>query len=91
MARNWISNGTRVSFQYRTHQLLGGELVSGYGVVIGQTVVGSDDAYVVQPVGGEAVIHVRFAGVQTAPVAAQFVGMVDVDGEQFAHYTGVSL
>lgn len=82
-----IANGTRVSFQYRTHHLLGGELISGVGVVTGDTIVGTQNAYVIKPDNGETV-HVRFAGVHEC---AEFVGMVDVDGEQFAHYRNVSL
>lgn len=65
MQRNFIAIGTRVSFQYRTHPILGGELVSGHGVVMNYTVVGVEDAYVVKPDSGDTV-HVRFAGVRAA-------------------------
>jgi hypothetical protein len=64
-ARNWIATGTRVSYQYRTHPLLGGELVIGVGTVTGRTVVGVEDAYTVKPDSGDTV-HVRFAGVRAA-------------------------
>lgn len=57
--------GTQVTFQYRRHQLLGGALVSGSGVVLDWTMVGTDRAYVIKPDAGD-VIHVRFAGVRAA-------------------------
>jgi hypothetical protein len=64
-ARNWIAAGTRVSYQYRQHPLLGGATVSGFGVVTDRTVVGVEDAYVVKPDNG-GTVHVRFAGVRAA-------------------------
>ena len=63
--RNFLPAGTRVSFQYRQHPLLGGALVSGFGVVIDRTVVGVEDAYSIKPDNGDTV-HVRFAGVRAA-------------------------
>lgn len=64
-AHNIIPNGTRVSFQYRRHQILGGELVQGFGVVMDRTVVGGHNAYSIRPdVGGW--VHVRFSGVRAA-------------------------
>lgn len=83
-----IAVGTKVSFQYRTHHLLGGELISGVGTVTGETIVGTQNAYAIKPNDGGDTVHVRCAGVREC---AKFVGMVDVGGEQFAHYTGVSL
>ena len=58
-----IANGARVSFQYRQHHLLGGALISGLGVVTGETIVGNVNAYVIKPDAGDTV-HVRFAGVR---------------------------
>lgn len=60
-----MSNGTQVSYQYRQHHLLGGALISGFGVVIGRTVVGTEDAYIIKPTAGD-VVHVRCAGVRAA-------------------------
>jgi len=60
-----ITTGTKVSYQYRQHQLLGGALIQGYGVIIGETIVGTDRAYVIKPTAGD-VVHVRFAGVRAA-------------------------
>ena len=60
-----IEAGTRVNFQYRQHQILGGALVQGSGVVSDWTMVGTDRAYVIKPDGGD-VVHVRFAGVSAA-------------------------
>ena len=60
-----IAAGTRVNFQYRQHPLLGGALICGKGTVIDWTVVGNQEAYVIQPDAGE-VVHVRFAGVTVA-------------------------
>jgi len=57
-----IAKGTAVSFQYRQHHLLGGALIAGEGVVIGETVVGTDLAYIIKPTAGD-VVHVRYAGV----------------------------
>lgn len=59
-----IAAGTRVNFQYRQHQLLGGALIAGEGVVLDWTMVGTDRAYVIKPDAGD-VVHVRFAGVST--------------------------
>jgi hypothetical protein len=61
-----MNNGTQVTYSYRTHYLLGGELVSGTGTVIGRTVVGTDDAYIVKPADGSDCVHVRVQGVRAA-------------------------
>ena len=61
-----IANGTKVSFQYRQHQLLGGASISGEGLVKDWTMVGCDRAYVIQPDDGSSVVHVRCAGVREA-------------------------
>jgi hypothetical protein len=63
MEAKQITAGTRVSYQYRQHHLLGGALVSGEGVVIDWTLVGTDRAYVIKPDAGETV-HVKFPGVR---------------------------
>lgn len=55
--------GSQVSFQYRQHPILGGSLISGTGTVIDWTMVGTDRAYIIKPVDGGDVVHVRFAGV----------------------------
>jgi len=55
--------GTQVSFQYRQHPVLGGALISGTGIVLDWTMVGTDRAYVIQPADGP-VVHVRTAGVR---------------------------
>lgn len=47
MASKQITEGSKVSFQYRQHYLLGGGLISGNGVITGRTVVGSDDAWII--------------------------------------------
>lgn len=60
-----ITNGTRVNFQYRQHPIIGGELVTGSGVVQDWTMVGTERAYVIKSDSGDTV-HVRFAGVSTA-------------------------
>ncbi len=60
-----IAAGTRVTYQYRQHQLLGGALISGAGIVQDWTMVGTDRAYVIKTEGGDTV-HVRFAGVSAA-------------------------
>lgn len=57
-----ITNGTNVSYQYRQHHLLGGMLIHGEGTVISETVVGTENAYIIKPTSGD-VVHVRFAGV----------------------------
>lgn len=58
--------GTQVSYQYRRHPLLGGDLVSGFGVVTGETVVGTERALIIKPNDGSPSVHVRFAGVSAA-------------------------
>ena len=57
-----IAAGARVNFQYRQHPILGGQLITGSGVVQDWTMVGTDRAYVIKPDAGDTV-HVRFAGV----------------------------
>jgi hypothetical protein len=57
-----IETGAQVTFQYRKPACMGGEMVRGAGVVIGQTIVGSDDAYIIKPTQGDCV-HVRAARV----------------------------
>ena len=57
-----IIEGSFVKFQYRQHHLLGGKQISGQGTVIGKTIVGSDDAWIIKPTNGD-VVHVRCAGV----------------------------
>lgn len=53
-----IETGAQVSFQYRKPACMGGEMVSGAGVVIGETIVGTDPAYIIKPTQGDCV-HVR--------------------------------
>ncbi|KPV08914.1 hypothetical protein APR50_10615 [Variovorax paradoxus] len=57
--------GTHVSYQYRQHHLLGGALIEGDGIVIDRTIVGTSDAYSIQPTDGSPVVHVRAAGVRS--------------------------
>lgn len=59
-----IANGTKVSFHYRQHQIIGGASISGNGVVCEWTMVGCDRAYVIKPDDGSSAIHVRCSGVQ---------------------------
>ena len=59
--------GTQVSYQYRKHQLLGGELVTGTGEVLHRVVIGTDDGYAIKPNDGGDVVHVRHAGVRELP------------------------
>lgn len=61
-----MSNGTQVTYTYRQHYLLGGATISGSGTVIGRTIVGADDAYIIKPSNGSDVVHVRCAGVRKA-------------------------
>lgn len=63
MEAKQITAGTRVSYQYHQHHLLGGALVSGEGVVIDWTLVGTDRAYVIKPDAGD-VVHVKHHNVQ---------------------------
>jgi hypothetical protein len=61
-----MTNGTQVTYTYRKHHLLGGEVVSGNGVITGETIVGSDAAYIIKPADGSPSVHVRKQGVQAA-------------------------
>lgn len=61
-----MNNGTQVAYTYRKHYLLGGEVVSGIGSIIGRTVVGSDDAYIIKPADGTECVHVRAQGVRAS-------------------------
>ena len=61
-----MNNGTQVTYSYRKHYLLGGEVISGTGTITGETVVGSDAAYIIKPADGSPSVHVRKQGVQAA-------------------------
>jgi hypothetical protein len=63
---NDMSNGTQVTYTYRQHYLLGGAVISGTGTVTGETIVGSDRAYIIKPADGSPSVHVRKQGVQAA-------------------------
>jgi hypothetical protein len=63
-------NGSVVEYNYRKHPLLGGEIVSNVGTVIGETVVGSDSAYIIRPLDCSAAVHVREGGVYLLKGAA---------------------
>lgn len=72
-----IANGTQVSYQYRTHHLLGGYPVEGVGQVIDRTIVGTQDAYVIKPTDGSPCVHVRCAGVR--PLATLITKQMEMD------------
>lgn len=59
-----IAAGTQVSYQYRKHHLLGGEMVHGTGKVLDWTMVGTDRAYVIEPTDCGPVVHVKCPGVR---------------------------
>ena len=61
-----MNNGTQVTYTYRRHYLLGGEVVSGNGTIIGETIVGTDRAYIIKPADGSPSVHVRKQGVCAA-------------------------
>lgn len=61
-----MSNGQQVTYSYRKHYLLGGELVSGTGTITGETIVGTEPAYIIKPADGSPSVHVRKQGVQAA-------------------------
>jgi uncharacterized oligopeptide transporter (OPT) family protein len=61
-----IEQGGQVTFQYRRPACLGGEMVSGAGVVVGETIVGVSDAYIIKPSDGSDCVHVRASGVWSA-------------------------
>lgn len=61
-----MTNGTQVTYTYRKHYLLGGEVVSGTGTITGETIVGSEPAYIIKPADGSASVHVRKQGVHAA-------------------------
>lgn len=58
-----MTNGAKVTYTYRKHYLLGGELVNGSGVIAGETIVGSEPAYIIKPADGSPSVHVRKQGV----------------------------
>ena len=58
-----IAANTKVSYQYRRHQLLGGALIEGFGIVLHEVVIGTDRGYAIKPDNGGDVVHVRHAGV----------------------------
>lgn len=61
-----MQNGTQVTYTYRKHHLLGGELVSGSGTITGETIVGTERAYIIKPADGSPSVHVRKQEVRAA-------------------------
>ena len=61
-----MTNGTQVTYTYRKHYLLGGDVVSGTGTITGETVVGTEPAYIIKPADGTPSVHVRKQGVRAA-------------------------
>lgn len=61
-----MNAGTKVTYTYRQHHLLGGAIISGSGVIVSETVVGTDLGYVIRPSDGSDCVHVRAAGVSEA-------------------------
>ena len=59
-----MTNVTQVTYTYRKHHLLGGEVVEGVGTIVGETLVGSEPAYIIKPTDGTPVVHVRKQGVR---------------------------
>lgn len=55
--------GQKVAYTYRQHYLLGGAVSSGTGIVTGETIVGTESAYIIQPTDGSPSVHVRKQGV----------------------------
>lgn len=60
-----IQNGAQVGYQYRA-AMQGSPLVRGTGTVIGETIVGVQNAYIIKPADGSDCIHVRCSGVWVA-------------------------
>lgn len=61
-----MTNGTQVTYTYRKHYLLGGEIVIGTGTIAGETIVGTEPAYIIKPADGSPSVHVRKQGVNAA-------------------------
>lgn len=57
-----IETGAQVEYQYRV-SMPGAPLVRGSGVVIGETIVGVQNAYIIKPADGSDCVHVRCSGV----------------------------
>lgn len=65
-----LATGTPVNFQFRTHPVMGSELRSGSGVVVDETIVGTDRAYIVRVTGGESYSAGEFIDVRARHVGA---------------------
>ena len=61
-----MDNGTKVHYRYNLHYFCGGHLITGTGIIIGSTVVGTDDSYIIKPDDGSDCVHVRAHGVSRA-------------------------
>lgn len=55
--------GSLVEYSYRRHYLLGGEVLSGTGRIVGETVIGNDAGYVIKPDDSSDCVHIRESGV----------------------------
>lgn len=65
-----LSVGSQVTFRYcvgsggaAPHRAFAGLTVVGQGEIVGETIVGSSDAYIIKPADGSACVHVRRSGV----------------------------
>lgn len=63
MRKFLITIGSQVAFQYTLDRLIGGRTVRGTGVVVGESIVGTSNAYVIKPDDGSDCVHVRCTGV----------------------------
>lgn len=66
-----IEKNTPVNFQFRTHSIVGSELRCGSGVVVDETIVGTDRAYVIRVTSGPS-----YAPGEYIDVRARHVGLI---------------
>ena len=63
-----ISKGAPVNFRFLSHPILGSELREGTAVVVDETIVGTDRAYILRVTGGPSYVPGEFIDVRARHV-----------------------
>ena len=72
--------GELVEYFFRRSPLVGGGDVHGTGVIVGHTLVGTNDAYVIKPDNGGECIHVLYSGVSAREYCTDYRCAGDCNG-----------
>lgn len=72
--------GELVEYQYKQNEFVGGNLVSGTGKIVGHTIIGNEDAYIVKPDDGSECVHVKHSGVSPREYCTDYHCAGDCNG-----------